>query len=53
VRGFGFRERLRIGNHRVQLVFGDGALVVTQLGGADPIADVDPASWGGTAINLD
>jgi uncharacterized glyoxalase superfamily protein PhnB len=24
---FGFRIRLRIGNHRMQLVFGDGALV--------------------------
>jgi uncharacterized glyoxalase superfamily protein PhnB len=28
---FGFTERLRIGNHRVQLVFGDGAMVVTEL----------------------
>ena len=27
---FGFSERLQIGNHRAQLVFGDGALVVTQ-----------------------
>ena len=27
---FGFRERLRIGNHRAQLVFGDGAMVVNQ-----------------------
>ena len=26
---FGFQERLRIGNHRVQLVFGSGALIVT------------------------
>jgi uncharacterized glyoxalase superfamily protein PhnB len=26
----GFRERLRIGDHRVQLVFGDGALVVAE-----------------------
>lgn len=26
---FGFRERLRIGNHRVQLLFGDGHIVVT------------------------
>lgn len=30
-RVFGFRERLRIGSHRVQLVFGNGALVVTEL----------------------
>jgi uncharacterized glyoxalase superfamily protein PhnB len=111
-KAFGFTERLRIGNHRVQLVFGDGAMVVTELGeSAAPeadrgthsmlvrvedaashhdhaasagakildeptdypygerqynaedlgghrwtftqsIADVDPESWGGTAINL-
>jgi uncharacterized glyoxalase superfamily protein PhnB len=108
---FGFTERLRIGAHRTQLVFGDGAVIVTELrAGADPraaathsvhvrvddadrhhdraasygalilqpptdhpygerqysaedlgghrwtfsqsIADVDPASWGGTAIDL-
>jgi uncharacterized glyoxalase superfamily protein PhnB len=29
---FGFEVRLRIGDHRVQLVFGDGAVVVTELG---------------------
>jgi uncharacterized glyoxalase superfamily protein PhnB len=29
---FGFTERLRIGNHRAQLQFGDGSLVVTQAG---------------------
>src|SRR5262249_768490 len=28
-RAFGFQERLRIGNHRVQLVYGDGAIVAT------------------------
>jgi uncharacterized glyoxalase superfamily protein PhnB len=107
---FGFRERLRIGDHRIQLVFGEGAVVVNQAGesagdealhsvlvrvedadrhreqaeraGArilnpptdypygerqytakDPgghrwtfsqsIADVDPASWGGTAMDID
>ena len=27
---FGFSERLQIGNHRAQLVFGDGSLVVMQ-----------------------
>jgi uncharacterized glyoxalase superfamily protein PhnB len=27
---FGFRVRLRIGNHRAQLVFGDGAVIVTE-----------------------
>jgi uncharacterized glyoxalase superfamily protein PhnB len=28
-RAFGFRERLRIGDHRVQLVYGDGAVILT------------------------
>jgi uncharacterized glyoxalase superfamily protein PhnB len=110
---FGFSERLRIGTHRVQLVFADGAMVVTELrdnaapeadrathsmlvrvedadshrdragqagakildeptdypygerqynaediGGhrwtfSQSIADVDPATWGGTPINLE
>ena len=99
---FGFTERLRIGNHRAQLMFGDGAVIVVErrgeasassvlvrvedadghhehaaehgarivspptdypygerqyaaedLGGhhwtfSESIADVDPASWGGT-----
>jgi uncharacterized glyoxalase superfamily protein PhnB len=27
---FGFRERLRIGDHRAQLVYGNGAVIVTQ-----------------------
>ena len=112
-KAFGFRQRLRIGSHRVQLVFGDGALIVIErkktegdrsdalthavlvrvddadrhheqavragarilqpptdfpygerqynaedLGGhhwtfSESIADVDPASWGGTAIDID
>lgn len=30
---FGFRERLRIGNHRAQLVFGDGAVIVVERSG--------------------
>jgi hypothetical protein len=53
---FGFSERLRIRAHRVQLVFGDGAVIVTNRGDgghrwtfSQSIADVDPASWGGTA----
>jgi uncharacterized glyoxalase superfamily protein PhnB len=29
---FGFTERLRIGDHRAQLVFGDGAVIVIQRG---------------------
>jgi uncharacterized glyoxalase superfamily protein PhnB len=28
---FGFRERLRIADHRVQLTVGEGAVIVTQL----------------------
>lgn len=32
-RVFGFKERLRIGEHRAQLTFGDGSLVVTQRTG--------------------
>jgi uncharacterized glyoxalase superfamily protein PhnB len=112
---FGFRIRLRIGQHRVQLVFGDGAMVATErdqttvgapaadigthsvlvrvddvdrhheharasgarihlpptdypygerqysavdIGGhrwrfSQSIADVDPASWGATSIDID
>jgi uncharacterized glyoxalase superfamily protein PhnB len=33
-RAFGFRERLRIGEHRAQLLFGDGAVVVSDGGAA-------------------
>ena len=33
---FGFQERLRIGQHRVQLTYGAGALVVVELRGAAP-----------------
>ena len=29
-KSFGFSERLQIGNHRAQLVFGEGSIVVTQ-----------------------
>ena len=39
-RAFGFRERIRIGDHRAQLVLGDGAMVVTELSeNAAPDAD--------------
>ena len=110
-RAFGFRERLRIGTHRAQLVVGDGAVIVTdrrrgssqaerstdsvlvrvedadahhdravaagatiidaptdypygerQYTAEDPaghrwtfsesLADVDPADWGGTPVDL-
>jgi uncharacterized glyoxalase superfamily protein PhnB len=32
-KSFGFAERLRIGEHRSQLVYGDGAIVVTGIQG--------------------
>ena len=35
---FGFRERLRIANHRIQLTFGDGAVVVID-GPPDPATE--------------
>jgi uncharacterized glyoxalase superfamily protein PhnB len=31
-RAFGFTERLRIGDHRAQLVFADGAVILTSRG---------------------
>jgi uncharacterized glyoxalase superfamily protein PhnB len=42
-RAFGFRERLRIGDHRAQLVFGDGAVIATRLA-----ASVVPSAVGTT-----
>ena len=41
-RAFGFRERLRIANHRAQLVLGDGAVIVTQ----HAAIDTDPGAVG-------
>lgn len=35
-RAFGFKERLQIGNHRAQLVFGTGSIVVTHGGKSNP-----------------
>jgi len=32
-RSFGFVERLRIGDHRAQLLFGEGSVIVTGQGG--------------------
>lgn len=53
---FGFRERLRIGTHRAQLVFGDGAVIVTNLGASrdqtGPLCDVGMASAVGRATRL-
>jgi uncharacterized glyoxalase superfamily protein PhnB len=39
VRAFGFRERLRIGDHRAQLTFGRGAIVVVARQGGRSAAD--------------
>jgi uncharacterized glyoxalase superfamily protein PhnB len=33
---FGFKERLRIGDHRVQLVFGNGAVIAIERDESDP-----------------
>ena len=41
-RAFGFRERLRIGNHRAQLTY--------RWTFSQSIADVDPAEWGGKLL---
>jgi uncharacterized glyoxalase superfamily protein PhnB len=37
---FGFQERLRIGDHRVQLVFGDGAVIAVQRGDEASVSSV-------------
>jgi uncharacterized glyoxalase superfamily protein PhnB len=36
---FGFTVRLRIGDHRVQLVYGDGAVIATELHASAPGPD--------------
>jgi uncharacterized glyoxalase superfamily protein PhnB len=36
-RSFGFVERLRIGNHRAQLTYGEGCVVVAELGDGAPV----------------
>ena len=41
---FGFRERLRIGDHRVQITFDGGALVVTERDPSHTGADSDHAT---------
>jgi len=42
-RAFGFKERLRVGNHRVQLVFGDDTVIIT-AGRRARGDDTDPVS---------
>jgi uncharacterized glyoxalase superfamily protein PhnB len=41
-RAFGFRERLRIANHRVQLTYGEGSVVVIERRGG-PAAPAAPS----------
>jgi uncharacterized glyoxalase superfamily protein PhnB len=45
---FGFRERLRIGAHRAQLLFGDGAIIVTER---DSVAE-PPASGASYSVHV-
>ncbi|RIK29146.1 MAG: glyoxalase [Anaerolineae bacterium] len=41
---FGFSERLQIGNHRAQLVFGGGSIIVTKRNSSDsPLVDTSHA----------
>ena len=51
-RAFGFRERLRIGTHRVQLTFGEGSVVVTERPadprGSAPEGDARPGAAAGS-----
>jgi uncharacterized glyoxalase superfamily protein PhnB len=47
---FGFTERLRIANHRIQLTLGDGALVVIE---APRVPDAAHASTHATMLRVD
>lgn len=51
-RCFGFMERLRIGNHRVQLSYGEGAVVVTegQTAPGESATTPSPASGAGHSV---
>jgi uncharacterized glyoxalase superfamily protein PhnB len=48
---FGFTLRVRIGDHRAQLNVGDGAIVVTELGGGDSPRGADLAH--GVMVRVD
>ncbi|HET7233804.1 MAG TPA: VOC family protein [Longimicrobium sp.] len=48
-RAFGFAERLRIGDHRAQLMVGEGAVVAAE---GDPVADTLPRG-GSTMVRVD
>ncbi len=43
---FGFTERLRVGNHRAQLIVGGGAIMVRERRGGQEAATPDRASTG-------
>jgi uncharacterized glyoxalase superfamily protein PhnB len=44
-RSFGFTERLRIGNHRAQLSFGEGSIVVTERRAVPGASSVNECSY--------
>lgn len=48
---FGFKERLRIGNHRSQLVFGEASVVVVAQSGGDSPASAEKPSRQGEATH--
>jgi hypothetical protein len=53
---FGFTVRLRIADHRAQLLYGERQYSAQDPGGhrstfSQSIADVDPADWGGTLVS--
>jgi uncharacterized glyoxalase superfamily protein PhnB len=39
-RSLGFVERLQIGNHRAQLVFGNGSVIVTERGNSNSVTSL-------------
>ena len=39
-RSFGFVERLRIGDHRAQLLFGEGSVIVTEQGSTPSVSSL-------------
>ncbi len=56
-RSFGFSERLRIGNHRAQLSFGEGSVIVTaqrvgQGPGLSEVADSRLSPEGGSSYSV-
>jgi len=50
-RAFGFVERLRIADHRIQLCFGDGAMVVIERPAGGAATDAD--AWNRTMVRVE